>query len=79
MRGGGQQRLTAGDPVASEDAVLTESDVLEPVAHLLCAPLRKRHLQVSDMVERKEERSALTTETFLNEIHGPRTTHSMFS
>lgn len=43
-----QQRLTTGEPVASEDDVLAQSHFLQPITHLLPAPLHKRQLQVSD-------------------------------
>lgn len=48
VRRGRQQSLAAADPVASQDAVLAEANFLQPVAHLLRAPLGERDLQVSE-------------------------------
>lgn len=43
-----QQRLAAAEPVASVDQVLAQPDLLQPLAHLIRAPLGKRQLRVSD-------------------------------
>lgn len=43
-----QQRLAAAEPVASVDHVLAQPDLLQPLAHLIRAPLGKRQLRVSD-------------------------------
>lgn len=48
VRRGRQQSLAPADPVASQDAVLAEANFLQPVAHLLRAPLGERDLQVSE-------------------------------
>lgn len=50
-----QQRLAAAEPVASVDHVLAQPDLLQPLAHLIRAPLGKRQLRVSDRREERRE------------------------